>query len=206
MRKIDLQNLNYSVLPKYTKALMVALGYRDEPSQLHSERVLGISEEVGICCDLSRKELEILSVSAYFHDIGNLGIPDLILKKPAHLNKEDFSRMRDHSLIGEEIINSAGFDESEEVARVIRHHHEYFDGQGYPDGLSGEEIPVYSRIISIADSYDAMATPRLYTRARTHWEIMEILQDETGTKHDPYLMKFFFAIIEKTRFKAGVNI
>jgi HD-GYP domain-containing protein (c-di-GMP phosphodiesterase class II) len=85
---------------------------------------------------------------------------------------------------------------------VIRHHHENYNGQGYPDRLSGEEIPIYSRIIAIADSYDAMAVTRSYHNARTHLEIMAILHKETGAKYDPELMRVFCEIIESSELKA----
>ena len=94
-------------------------------------------------------------------------------------------------------------DGAPEVALAIRHHHERYAGFGYPDGLSGEEIPICSRIISIADSYDAMAVTRTYHRARKHPEIMDILHDETGLKHDPELMRVFRDIIENSDFKAA---
>jgi len=91
---------------------------------------------------------------------------------------------------------------SQPAALIIRHHHAHYNGQGYPDRLSGQEIPVFSRMITITDSYDAMAVTRSYHKARTHLEIMAILHKETAEKHDPELMRIFCKIIESSQFKA----
>lgn len=186
---------------KYTKALSVALGYRDSLTQLHSERVVGISEEIGIACGLSRSELGILRLSASLHDIGKIGIPDPILLKSTRFDETEWARMKRHSEIGERIMAATELEASQQASLVIRHHHEYSNGQGYPDGLSGEDIPICSRIISIADSYDAMAVTRSYHDAKTHKQIMAILHEETGEKHDPELMRVFCKLIEHSNLK-----
>ena len=192
----------FIALYTYTKALSVALGYRDPLTRLHSERVLGLSEALGIGCGLSRNELGILRIAAAFHDIGKIGIPDDVLLKPTQLNDADWEKMKQHAEIGETIMASTELEGSKQAALVIRHHHENYNGLGYPDGLSGEEISICCRIITIADSYDAMAVTRSYNRAKTHREIMAILHEETGEKHDPEPMRIFGGIIESSRFKA----
>jgi len=111
--------------------------------------------------------------------------------------------MKQHSEIGERIIAATEIEGSRQASLVIRHHHEYYNGTGYPDRLSGEEISICSRIIAIADSYDAMAVTRSYRHARTHLEIMGILHKETGEKHDPELMRVFCQVIESRKFEAG---
>jgi HD-GYP domain-containing protein (c-di-GMP phosphodiesterase class II) len=193
----------FDALYTYTKALSVALGYRDLLTRLHSERVRGLSAAIGARCGLSRIQLGILRIAASFHDIGKLGIPDQILLKPSQLDEAERETMKRHSEIGEEIMAATNLDGSKQAALAIRHHHENYDGLGYPDGLSGEEIPIYSRIISIADSYDAMAVTRAYHPARMHPEIMAILHEETGGKHDPELMRVFCDIIESSKFIAA---
>lgn len=192
----------YRLLYKYTKALSVALGYRDSLTRLHSERVLGLAEEIALRCGLPEQELGILRIGASFHDVGKIGIPDAILLKPSPFDETEWKTMREHSLIGERIIASTELEGSEQAAHVIRHHHEYYSGRGYPDRLAGETIPVCSRIISIADSYDAMAVTRPYHRAKPHPEVMEILREEAGDKHDPQLMRLFCGMIEHSQFKA----
>jgi len=193
----------YTALLTYTKALSVALGYRDLLTRLHSERVLGLAGEIGVGCGLSRKELGILKIAASLHDIGKIGIPDQILLKPSRLDPAEWEKMKQHAEIGERIMGATEVDGAHHVSQVIRHHHEYYDGQGYPDRLAGEDISVYSRIIAIADSYDAIATARSYRRATPHPEIMAILQAQSGQKYDPAIMRIFCEIIETSEFNVA---
>ena len=192
----------FNALYTYTKALAVALGYRDLMTRLHSERVGGLSAAIGQGYGLSRAETDILGIAASFHDIGKIGIPDRILLKLADLDEAEWAEMKRHSEIGERIMAATDIEGAQQAARAIRHHHEHYDGRGYPDSLSGAEIPICSRIISIADSYDAMAVTRAYHDAKTHSEIMAILREETGQKHDPELMRVFCEVIESSKFIA----
>lgn len=182
-------------LVKYTQALTVALGFRDQSTERHSGRVSGLALELGESCGLSQTEIAVLNIAARLHDVGKIGIPDQILRKPAKLDADEWEIMQRHPLIGDAIIRATDLEEAEQAALAVRHHHERFNGQGYPDGLAGDAIPLPSRIISIVDSYDAMADPRAYHRARSHDAIMDILHDETGNKHDPQLMRIFDAMI-----------
>lgn len=200
---MELEDTIFNSLLKYTKGLSVALGYRDLLTRLHSERVRGLSRQIGEHYGLlSNIELNVLNVASSFHDIGKIGIPDHILLKPSKLDEGEWETMKQHSEMGEEIMLSTELEGSQQAARLIRHHHEHYNGKGYPDKLSGEDIPICSRIITIADSYDAMAVTRSYHRARTHSEIMAILHEETGEKHDPELMRVFCEIIETSEFCA----
>ncbi len=196
-------NSTFGPIYKYTKALLVALGYRDKMTRLHSERVLALSQALGVGCGLSAEELNTLKIGAAFHDIGKIGVPDRVLLKPARLDVAEWEVMRQHSEIGQRILLSTDFDGARSAALVIRHHHEYFNGDGYPDRLSGEKIPIGSRIVAIVDSYDAMAVTRAYHAARKHEEIIDILHSESGEKHDPQLMRLFFRIIERSPLKTG---
>jgi HD-GYP domain-containing protein (c-di-GMP phosphodiesterase class II) len=200
---MQLEEPIFDALYTYTKALSVALGYRDLLTRLHSERVRGLCAAIGVDCGLSKTELSILKIAASFHDIGKIGIPDQILLKLSQFDEAERETMKQHSEIGERIVASTGLEGSQQASAVIRHHHEHYNGLGYPDGLSGEAIPICSRIISIADSYDAMAVTRAYHNARTHLDIMAILREETGGKHDPELMRVFFNVIESSEFKAA---
>ncbi|MGA8147754.1 MAG: HD domain-containing phosphohydrolase [Gallionellaceae bacterium] len=193
----------FAALYKYTKALSVALGYRDQLTRLHSERVVALSEALGTRFGLSGSEMEILKIGASFHDIGKIGIEDRILMKTSELGPDEWIKMREHAVIGESILLATGLEGSQQAAQIIRHHHEHYDGLGYPDRLAGEDIPIYSRIISITDSYDAMAVTRSYHRPRKHSEIMEALHRETGVKHDPQLMHLFVELIEDSELRAA---
>lgn len=200
---MDQEDPIYVVLHKYTKALTSALGYRDTLTRLHSERVLGLATQIGQDCGLRGAELGLLKISASFHDIGKIGIPDRILLKTSALDEAEWIVMKQHSEIGERIMIATEIEGAQQASLVIRHHHEHYNGSGYPDHLAGEQISILSRIVRIADSYDAMAATRSYHGPKTHTEIMTILHTETGEKHDPKLMRIFCGIIESSEFKAA---
>jgi len=183
------------------RSLAVALGERDSNTLLHSDRVVRLAIEIGSHLNLSERELEVLAMGAQFHDIGKIGIPDNVLSKPAAFEASEWAIMKQHPLIGERIVRAIGDKYSPEVAQVVRHHHENFNGSGYPDGLAGEDIPLCSRIIALADNYDAMAVSRPYHKARTHHEVMNILHDDAGTKHDPELLQAFCVVIENSEMR-----
>ncbi|MCF8199609.1 MAG: HD domain-containing protein [Sulfuritalea sp.] len=193
----------FKILHKYTKALSAALGYRDASTRLHSERVAGLAEEIGTSLGLSGEELGILKIAATFHDVGKIGIRDAILLKPTKLDELEWVEMKRHTEIGSKIVEAIELEGSQQAATAIRCHHEHYDGSGYPYNMAGEKIPIYSRIIGIADSYDAMAETRSHHRARSHTEIMDVLESETGHKHDPGLIRIFRDIIECSSFKAA---
>jgi HD-GYP domain-containing protein (c-di-GMP phosphodiesterase class II) len=186
------------------EALSLALYYRDRFTLFHSERVLGLSCELGAACGLTSAEMKVLSVAAAFHDIGKIGIPDEVLFKPQELTTAERAIMQGHSEIGQKIIQASAIENSDEVTELIRHHHEQYDGLGYPDGLAGQLIPLGSRIIAVADCYDAMAALRPYHPIKPHNQILEILREEMGWKHDSEVLTRFFTIIEHSRFRAMV--
>jgi HD-GYP domain-containing protein (c-di-GMP phosphodiesterase class II) len=185
----------YQALLRYTRALSVALGYRDLHTRIHSDRVLSLCEAIGVRLELREEDRALLRISAMFHDIGKIGIPDQILLKPGRLDAAEIAVMQQHAATGESIVMATELEGAAQAARLIRHHHEAWDGGGYPDGLAGHAIPLCSRIIGIADSYDAMTTARAYHPARAHQEAMRVLAEETGAKHDPELMRVFREVI-----------
>lgn len=193
----------FEALYAYTKGLSTALGYRDLMTRLHSERVRDLAVMLGMHHGLDAHQLSALRIGASFHDIGKIGIPDHILLKDSALGADEWEVMKKHSEYGEEIMLSTEFPGSKLAARVIRHHHEHFDGGGYPDGMAGEDIPICSRIITIVDSYDAMAVTRPYHRARNHAEIMQVLHSESGSKFEPTLLEMFSKLIEDSPLRAA---
>ncbi|MFZ2269473.1 MAG: HD domain-containing phosphohydrolase [Azonexus sp.] len=192
---------DYIPLHRIAQSLTVALGERDPYTRAHSERVVQLSAELGSHLDFTQDEIDLLALVAQFHDIGKIGIPDHVLHKPTPFDDGEWACMKQHAEIGERIILAIGSEKSTEVARMIRHHHERFDGSGYPDGLSGTGIPLLSRIISLTDSYDAIAKIRPYHQARQHTAIMDILDSEVGIKHDPDLLYAFSNVIEKSEMR-----
>lgn len=184
-------------------ALTVALGARDHYTRIHSDRVVNLSAELGEHIGLNSEELERLSLGARFHDLGKIGIPDIVLRKPEPFEAHEWECMKQHVLIGEQIVLAINGGRASRIARTVRHHHEHFDGSGYPDGLTGSQIPLDARIISVVDSYDAMIARRPYQNARDHQAVMDILISESGTKHDPDLVHAFGAVIEKSARRAS---
>ncbi|MCW8945740.1 MAG: HD domain-containing protein [Sedimenticola sp.] len=179
-----------------SKALLAALGERDIHTQYHSRRVVGFARLIGLSCNLDEDDLNILTMSAYFHDIGKIGIPDQILLKPARFTPAEMAVMKDHPVKGEGIIKELGLKLGHSIAQAVRHHHEHIDGGGYPDGLKGESIPYISRIISVADSFDAMTEVRPYHPAKPVSETVAILQREAGSKLDAYMVKKMCSLVE----------
>ncbi len=192
-------NIYLNLLCRAARTLILALKERDLHTQLHSNNVLAISQQLGLACGLNSDEISILVLGAFFHDVGKIGIQDSILLKPGKLDSDEMSIMESHSTKGESLVKEMQLPNGAKVMDAVRHHHEHFDGDGYPDKLSGEDIPIFSRIIALADSYDAMSSPRPYHRAKPHKKIMQILDDECGTKHDPYLLGKFKGIIGQAR-------
>lgn len=190
-------------LSSMSRALSVALGERDLRTLGHSERVVKLSAELAIHLEFTEREVDQLILGAEFHDIGKIGIPDHVLHKPTPFDQKEWECMKMHPIIGERIIRAIGCERSADIARIVRHHHEHFDGSGYPDQLVGTEIPVLARIISLADCYDAISEPRPYHKARQHTDIMDLLESESGSKHDPDLLHAFNAMIEKSTLRTA---
>jgi len=188
-----------------TAAVSVALEERDLLTGEHCDRVAGLAVELGQQCALSDHELRLLRVAAALHDVGKIGIPDAVLKKIEPLTATDWAIMKTHSEKSERIVLAAELDGGEVIARAVRYHHERYDGTGYPDGIAGEAIPVMSRILAIADTYDAMARTRVYRQAQPHSRIMRSLHEVQGLQHDPYLFGKFAHLIERSRFRTDVN-
>lgn len=168
------------------------LDARDSYTQLHSNRVTDISTTVGRELGCTNEELDILNVAGRLHDIGKIGVRDEILLKPGKLTDEEFEKIKEHPLIGANIIKNLGFWDRE--INIIKCHHERFDGNGYPDGLKGKEIPLLSRILSIADVYDALASDRPYRKRMEETRILKYMQEGAGTQFDPELVEVFLKL------------
>lgn len=187
------------VLVKYSRALSAALKARDPYTRYHCERVVQLAVDLGRYCALSEHELVLLEFSAGFHDIGKIGIPDHILLKEGPLTPDEWVVMQNHSDIGARILLETELDFAAQIASIIRHHHERFDGSGYPDGLKGTDIPLLARILAVADSYDALGSHRVYHPATGHGSILEIIETESGAKHDPDLVEAFCRMMHDRR-------
>ncbi|MCL2386071.1 MAG: response regulator [Defluviitaleaceae bacterium] len=162
-------------------------------------------QQKGIYADeIKDWDLEMIGICAILHDIGKIGVTDLILNKPGKLTDEEFAQIKNHASNGADIINSVilrnGTDEFLENARMFAEfHHESWDGSGYPHGLSGLDIPIQGRIMALADVYDALISARPYKPAFTHEKAMDIIMKDSGKRFDPAIADIFYSIHEKFR-------
>lgn len=196
---VDQSNQNvFDVLNIVARALSNALRHRDLFTRQHSDRVINLAMEIGKLCQLSLHDLELLRISASLHDLGKIGIDDPILCKPGPLNDEEWDRMKSHAEIGADIVfDLNASEESAKIAAAIRHHHENYAGDGYPHRLKGEDIPYLSRIISIADCYDALTETRPYHKpSDKQMAINTMIEEMQQEKFDPYLFQKFIRIME----------
>ncbi len=173
-------------------ALSTALDAKSPWTAGHSQRVtqysLAIAKEMGI----GEKNLKDLELAGLLHDVGKIGTYDIILEKPGRLTEEELRTMRMHPLKGAEILGSIKY--MTEITPAIRHHHEFYNGEGYPEGLKGEAIPLISRILAVADTVDAMGADRPYRRGRSREEIIAELQRCSGSQFDPKVVEAFLNI------------
>jgi response regulator RpfG family c-di-GMP phosphodiesterase len=171
------------------KALVQALETRDFETHGHSERVVTFSLRLGYELGLDKAAMRDLELGALLHDIGKIGVPDAVLRKPAKLNAEEWKKMRLHPLHGQKILRSIKFLEG--AARVVCQHHEQWDGSGYPYGLRGEDIDLGARIFSVVDAFDAMISDRVYRKGRPYRAALEELERCAGTQFDPLIVEAF---------------
>jgi putative nucleotidyltransferase with HDIG domain len=165
------------------EVLALAIEAKDQTTHDHLERVEVYAIAVGTELGLDEGELEALRASALLHDIGKLAVPEYIISKPGKLTPEEFEKMKTHTVVGAEIVEQIRFPYP--VAPIVRSHHEKWDGTGYPDGLSGERIPIGARILSAVDCLDALASDRQYRRALPLDEAIKIVEGEAGKAFDP---------------------
>lgn len=175
--------------------LTAAMQARDDTSLQHLERVANYAVALGKRLDMSQEDLVDLYCAALLHDLGKIGIPESILNKPGTLTREEFAQVRKHPEIGTKILET--LVASEKISSIILHHHEFYNGTGYPSGLAREEIPLGARIIAIADAYDAMTSDRPYSRAKTHEEAVAELIRCAGVQFDPRLVVHFLEVVEQ---------
>ncbi|ULH18346.1 HD domain-containing protein (plasmid) [Deinococcus sp. KNUC1210] len=178
------------------RALGLVLEARDHETKGHTDRVTQLSLKLGQALGLNAEQLESLRLGAALHDIGKLATPDAVLLKPGPLNAEEWRIMRGHSVEGERFAASLGFVPPE-VLGLIRSHHERWDGGGYADQLSGEDIPLLARIFSVVDVYDALSSERPYKHAWDRTQVIATLRAEAGRQFDPQVVTTFLQMLEQ---------
>jgi diguanylate cyclase (GGDEF)-like protein/putative nucleotidyltransferase with HDIG domain len=171
------------------EALATAIDAKDQTTHCHVRRVQLYCARVGELMGLTANEIKAIKAGALLHDVGKLAVPDHILNKPGNLTPAEFERMKIHSTVGAQILERVGFPYP--VVPVVRHHHERWDGGGYPDGLRGEEIPLTARILAVADCFDSVREDRPYRRGMSREEACELLRRNAGSHFDPGVVGLF---------------
>ncbi|MBI4705725.1 MAG: GAF domain-containing protein [Deltaproteobacteria bacterium] len=189
----DTQRIYYDTL----KSLAKALEARDNYTRGHSERVAGLSRAIAVELCLDESRCHLIYNSAVLHDIGKIGVRDAILHKPRKLTAKEMDVIRQHPMYGNVILGPLKF--LGELSNLVKHHHESWDGSGYPDGLRGEQIPLESRIIAVADSYDAITSTRPYREARSHEDAVDEIRRQSGRQFDPQVVEAFLRVVARGR-------
>ena len=171
------------------------LDAKDKYASGHSERVTRYSLEIAKEMSLSQGEIDTLAQAGILHDIGKIGVSELLLNKQGHLEWDEYEETKLHPIIGRDIL--APISQFEEIAEVVLYHHERFDGKGYPEGLSGEKIPLLSRVIAVADTFDAMTTNRAYREKVGLDNAIEEIERNSGTQFDSEVVKAFLKIVRQ---------
>ncbi len=188
MRKMYLETI---------RTLAAAIDAKDPYTQGHSERVAQMAVALAQELNLSDKDIENIEYTALLHDIGKIGIDDRILGKKGSLTNEEFDKIKEHPIVGAKIIEPIDFLKNSYQA--IYHHHERYNGNGYPDGLKSENIPILARIIAVADTYDAMGSDRPYRKKLSQDKIMKELTEQSGKQFDPEVVKALISVLDRER-------
>jgi len=180
-------------------AFSEALEARDEYTAGHSRRVMEYSKNIGQRIKLDKQEIEDLKKSALLHDIGKIGIPDTILRKQTKLTDEEYAVIKSHSETGAGILKY--IKSFTHLVPAVYHHHERFDGEGYPNGIKGTAIPLHARIIAIADTFDAMTSSRSYRKKALSFRVaLSELERNKGLQFDPDITDVFLEILQESPF------
>ena len=188
---MTLENATQTTLELYhdlVQSIVSALEARDPHTAEHSLRVGDMTERTCQLMGLSPDETVNIHMAAHVHDIGKIALPDTLLHRDRRLTPHEHELLRDHARVGAEIIGSCSSLRG--IATIVRHHHERWDGSGYPDGLSGEDIPLGARIVAVCDAIDAMMGKRLSKKGLTHEECKQQIEHSIGTSFDPAIARF----------------
>ncbi len=170
-----------------------ALEAKDPYTRGHSERVARLAEQLALRIGCSRSEARIIAQAGLLHDLGKIGMPEAVLRKAGPLTEEEWRLMREHPVVGAQIVAPLEF--FSEGARIVRHHHERSDGSGYPAGLSGEAIPLGARIVAVADVYDALTSDRPYRGSLGRAAALDHIEEAAGHLLDPEIVSAFLRLV-----------
>ena len=197
-RKLEEKNIEITEVKRETVSrLCLATELRDTDTGSHIKRIQAYSELIALKCGMPAEDAEQLGLASSMHDLGKIGIPDHILLKPGKLTPEEFEVMKLHTVIGAKALADGQSDLLRVAHRVALHHHERWDGQGYPHGLSGENIPIEARIVGLVDVFDALLSKRPYKNPLPLDKVISIIQSESGKHFDPNIIEIFLSSLEE---------
>jgi putative nucleotidyltransferase with HDIG domain len=195
----EMQEFYLSVLRMLSEALEI----KDTYTRGHSDRVSLFATALAVELGLSDKDVELIKEVAIFHDIGKIGIPEHVLRKTGSLSEKEWVLIKDHPLMSAKILEPLKY--LREGIPIVRHHHERYDGKGYPDGLSGDQIPLGARIIALADTLDAMTSARSYCQALSSEEVKKKIEESSGSQFDPRVVNIFLRLWDKNAFQQHIE-
>jgi putative nucleotidyltransferase with HDIG domain len=202
--KLQEQDKHYETLTgvydSILEMLAMAIDAKDDVTHDHIQRVKLFARRMGEAVGLSDLEIEALKAGALLHDIGKIGVPAYILNKPGKLTEHEFEQMKMHTIIGADMLSNVDFRYP--VVPIVRHHHERWDGHGYPDGLKGDVIPITARILTLVDNYDALRSDRPYKTGMKREEALEYIRQNAGTFFDPNLVEIFLSMADQLEVEA----
>ncbi|WP_117160950.1 HD-GYP domain-containing protein [Paraliobacillus sp. X-1268] len=186
-------------------SLAKSLDSRDEYTALHSHNVATYSRKIAKEMNLSNSACDNIYFGGLLHDIGKIGVSEHTLNKPAKLTEQEYNQIKQHPLIGFNLVKHINRFESSGILNMILHHHERYDGKGYPHGLKGNNIPLEARIMAVADSFDAMTSKRVYRRQADWEEVLKELTKNKETQFDPIVVNAFVTVLKAEKFQTTYN-
>ncbi|MDI6844251.1 MAG: diguanylate cyclase [Anaerosomatales bacterium] len=194
--KDEIEQLESQTQVRAVRALAVAVDARDSATQFHSKNVALLVTEIARELGMPQEHVRRLEIAALLHDVGKIGVSDRVLRKRGPLTAAEVMHVREHAVLGERIVRSSGFDD---IAPWVRHHHERYDGTGYPDGLSGDRIPFEARLLAVCDAFDAMTSDRPYRSALSPAAALHEIDCCIGTQFDPEAAEVLIAVLGRRR-------
>lgn len=180
-----------SEIHQFAESLGNAIDAKDHFTKLHSEEVAVVSHLLALALGLLPAIADHIHIAGHLHDIGKIGVPDKVLQKKGPLNEDEWVEIKKHPIIGANIIKPVGFLAASGITDMVLHHHERYDGEGYPDGQKGEDIPLGARIIALADGLSAMLQGRPYRPKMTFEQAVQEIMNHNGTAYDPVIVHAF---------------
>lgn len=194
---VDAQRNTYDAQLETIRRLALVAEFKDKITATHLDRMSRYSALLAEGLHMPPGEVDLILHASPLHDVGKVGIPDAVLQKPGKLDAEEWKIMKQHTVIGHKILSGSRSPLLQTGAVIAISHHEKWDGNGYPNGLAGEDIPLYGRIIAVADAFDAMTTKRQYKEAFPNEVAYDILRKDAGKHFDPHVIEVFFGLLDR---------